>query len=69
MKKFFNDYKELFEHSIRFQKDHWVGMLVLTAVSTVAAFAPLVIPVIKEEIKNRKTEKIEKDNSIEETES
>lgn len=66
MKEFFNDYKDLCNHSKQFYKDHWVGTLVVTAVSTVISFAPLVIPVVKEEIKRRKAEKIEKDNSIEE---
>ncbi len=66
MKDYFNDYKDLCNHCKQFYKDHWLGTLVLTTVGTVISFAPLVIPVVKEEIKRRKTEK---DNSIEETES
>ena len=63
MKDYFNDYKELCNHSKQFYKDHWLGTLVITATATVVSFAPIVIPMIKDEIKRRKTEKIEKADS------
>lgn len=65
MKKFFTDYKDLCNHSKQFYKDHWLGTAVVTAISTVVAFAPLAVPVIKEEIKQRKADKKEKEDSSE----
>lgn len=69
MKSYFEDYKDLCNHSKQFYKDHWLGTLVITAVGTAMTFAPIVIPVIKEKIENRKAKKIEQEDSIEEMES
>lgn len=63
MKEFFNDYKDLCNHSKQFYKDHWLGTLVFTVVGTALSFAPLVIPMVKEEIEYRK---LKNNNSNEE---
>ena len=69
MKSYFEDYKDLCIHSKQFYKDHWLGTLIITAVGTTLSFAPVIIPVIKEKIEDRKSKKIKRQDSNEEIES
>jgi hypothetical protein len=66
MRDYFEDYKELREHGKQFRNEHWLGTLVVTAISTIVTVAPVAIPAIKEKIKDHKTKKAEQKDSIEE---
>lgn len=53
MKKFFNDYVELYKHNLMFYKEHWLGMTVLTVASCAVSVVIAASPVIKEKIEDK----------------
>jgi hypothetical protein len=54
VKKFFEDYKEECKNELRFYKEHWVGVTILTITASVILSAPTYVPMIKEKIDEHK---------------
>lgn len=54
VKKFFEDYKDQCKCELRFYKEHWVGMTILTVTASALSLAPIYVPMIKEKIDEHK---------------